>query len=198
MTPDAAAPFRIKQFVKQTRVIIPLHVKGAPQSGEINIRPLIAGPLKVSAAIIGYTQCGENPDPAPIAFDMTVEPGAPEIVIADRFDLAKPDQIIVSPDGKRRLEIFGQRFHLIDVATGALLADEVGAEPRFSPTGRFIIARKENAYSTRDSIDGKVIVNNGTMGYTCRKCKYILGRPRQFRYIRKFILPRYGSCSQCT
>jgi hypothetical protein len=68
--------------------------------------------------IIGYTQCGENPDPAPVAFDMTVEPGAPEIVIADRFDLAKPDQIIASPDGTRRLEIYGPRYRLTDVSTG--------------------------------------------------------------------------------
>ena len=172
LTPDAAAPFRIKQFIKQTRVIIPLHVKGAPQSGEIKIRPLHALPLKVSAAIIGYTQCGENPDPAPIAFDLTVAPGAPEIVIADRFDLAKPDQIIASPDGTRRLEIYGprynvngadfvihpgfqRRFRLIDEATGALLADELGAQPRFSPTGRFVIAWVENDYSIWDSVDGK-------------------------------------------
>jgi uncharacterized protein len=172
LTPEAKAPFRIKQFLKDTRVIIPLHVKGAPQSGEVKIRPLIAGPLKVSAAIIGYTQCGENPDPAPIAFEMTPEPGAPEIVIADRFDLAKPDQIIASPEGKRRLEIYGprynvngadsvihpgfqRRFRLIDEATGALLADELGAQPRFSPTGRFVIAWVENDYSIWDSVDGK-------------------------------------------
>ena len=156
LTPEAKAPFRIKQFVKDTRVIIPLHVKGAPQNGAIKIRPLIAGPLRVSAAIVGYTQCGENPDPAPIAFNITVEPGAPEIVVADRFDLAKPDQIIASPDGKRRIEIYGPRYHLIDAATGALLADEVGKEPRFSPMGRFVIANVEKHFSIRDSIDGRV------------------------------------------
>ena len=156
LTPEAKAPFRIKQFLQQTRVIIPLHVKGAPQSGEVKIRPLIAGPLKVSAAIIGYTQCGENPDPAPIAFDLTVEPGAPEIVVADHFDLAKPDQIIASPDGTRRLEIFGPRFHLIDVATGALLADKVGKEPRFSPTGRFVVVTVKKNFTIIDSIDGNI------------------------------------------
>ena len=156
LTPEAKAPFRIKQFLKQTRVIIPLHVKGAPQSGEVKIRPLIAGPLKVSAAIIGYTQCGENPDPAPIAFDLTVEPGAPEIVIADRFDLAKPDQIIASPDGTRRLEIYGPRYRLIDVATGALLADEIGKEPRFSPTGRFVIALQRKRHSEENFIEARL------------------------------------------
>jgi hypothetical protein len=129
LTPEAKAPFRIEQFLKDTRVIIPLHVKGAPQSGEVKIRPLIAGPLKVSAAIIGYTQCGENPDPGPIVFNLAVEPGAPEIVVADRFDLAKPDQILASPDGERQIEIYGPRYHLIDTVTGALLADENGEEP---------------------------------------------------------------------
>jgi uncharacterized protein len=157
LTPEAKAPFRVKQFLKDTRVIIPLHVKGAPQTGEVKIRPLIAGPLTVSAAIIGYTQCGENPDPAPITFDLTVEPGAPEIVIVDRFDLAEPDQIIASPDGTRRLEIFGPRYHLIDAATGAQLADEVGKEPRFSPTGRFVIGFKESAYAILDAVDGTFI-----------------------------------------
>jgi PAN domain len=151
LTPEAKAPFRIKQFLKDTRVIIPLHVKGAPQSGDIKIRPLIAGPLKVSAAIIGYTQCGENPDPAPIAFDLTAEPGAPEIVIADRFDLAKPDQIIASPDGTRRIEIYGPRYRLIDVVTGAQLADEVGKEPHFSSTGRFLVATVKKNFAIIDS-----------------------------------------------
>ncbi|MGH6848409.1 MAG: tetratricopeptide repeat protein, partial [Methylocella sp.] len=157
LTPKAKAPFRIQQFVKETRVIIPLHVKDAPQSGEVKIRPLLAGPLRLSAAIIGYTQCGESPDPATVAFDLTVEPGAPEIVIADRFDLAKPDQSIASPDGTRRLEIYGPRYHLIDVATGALLTDEVGAEPRFSPTGRFVVAHEKNKFATFDAVDGRLI-----------------------------------------
>ena len=157
LTPEAAAPFRIQQFVEQTRVIIPLHVKGAPMSGELAIRPLVAGPLHVSTGIVGYTQCGENPDLAPIGLDFTVEPGAPEIVIADRFDLAKPDQIIASPDGNRRIEIYGPRYHLIDAATGALLTDEIGAEPRFSPTGRFVIARSADRYEIRDTVDGKLV-----------------------------------------
>jgi hypothetical protein len=157
LPPEAKAPFRIKQFLKDTRVIIPLHVKGAPASGEIKIRPLIAGPLKVSAAIIGYTQCGENPVPTPIGLDFTVEPGAPEIVIADRFDLAKPEPIIASPDGERRIEVYGPRYRLIDTATGDLLADEVGKEPRFSPTGRFVIGFMESAYAILDAVDGKFI-----------------------------------------
>jgi uncharacterized protein len=157
LTPGAKGPFRIQQFVDQTRIIIPLHVKGAPQSGEIKVRPLVAGPLKVSAAIVAYTQCGENPDPAPIAFDLTVEPGAPEIVIDDRFDLARPDQIIASPDRTRRLEIYGPRYRLIDEATGGLLGDDVGTEVRFSPAGRFVIAVSENRFVVRDSVDGKIV-----------------------------------------
>jgi hypothetical protein len=45
---------------------------------------------------------------------------------------------------------------LIDTATGALLADEVGQKPRFSPTGRFVIAEAEGKFQIHDAIDGKV------------------------------------------
>jgi hypothetical protein len=101
-------------------------------------------------------QCGESPDPAPIVFDLMVEPGPPEIVIADRFELTKPDQIIASPDGTRRIEIYGPRYRLIDAATNALLADDVGKEVRFSPSGRFVIGFKESAYAILDAVDGSV------------------------------------------
>jgi hypothetical protein len=44
---------------------------------------------------------------------------------------------------------------LIDVKTGAQLADEVGKEVRFSQTGRFVIAVAEDHFVIRDCIDGK-------------------------------------------
>jgi hypothetical protein len=157
LTPGAAAPFRIKQFLGQTRVIIPLHVEGAPTHGDVKVRPLLAGPLRVSAAIIGFNQCGEDPDPSPATFDITVKPGLPEIIIADRFAISPPDYVISSPDGERRLEVFGQRFHLVDPRTGALLTDAAGDDPRFSPTGRFVVARQLNQLSAFDAIDGKLI-----------------------------------------
>jgi hypothetical protein len=157
LTPDAAAPFRLTQFLDQTRIIVPLHVPGARNSGEIEIRPLVAGPLRLSAAIVGITQCGERPDPAPMALNLTIEPGDAEIVIADRFELKAPDETIVSPDGKRTIEIFGSRFHLIDSATGALLADEAGERPRFSPTGRFVLVHETDRYAAFDAVDGKRI-----------------------------------------
>ena len=50
LAPGAAAPFRLEQFAEQTRVVIPLHVPGAPQTGEIKIRPLAAGRLRMSIA----------------------------------------------------------------------------------------------------------------------------------------------------
>jgi|HubBroStandDraft_6_1064221.scaffolds.fasta_scaffold506003_3 hypothetical protein len=37
----------------------------------------IASRLAAASSRSDYTQCGENPDPAPIAFNLTVEPGAP-------------------------------------------------------------------------------------------------------------------------
>lgn len=157
LTPGAAAPFRLRQFENQTRAVIPLHVDQAPHSGRLEVRALAAGSLKVSAAIVAFTACGENADPHPVGLDLQVEPGAAEIVIADRFGLALPDQVIGSPDGTRRLEVFGQRYRLVDRAKGAILVDSIGTEPRFSPTGRFVAVRAADRYELRDAIDGRLI-----------------------------------------
>ena len=157
LTPAASAPFRFQQFLQQTRIIIPLHVANAPTSGSLLVRPLLAGRLTLSVAIVGVTKCGESQDVSPLSYALSVDLGSPEIVIADRFDLAKPDRVIASPNGTRRIEVFGNRFHLVDLSTGTLLADEVGDDPAFSPTGRFVLAHETNRYDAFDAIDGRLI-----------------------------------------
>jgi uncharacterized protein len=155
LMPAAAAPFRVKQLSTQTRAIIPLHVEGAVLKGSLQIRPLLAGQLRLAIAVIGFTQCGENPDPAPVTSALRVEPGSPEIVIADRFDLRRPDQVIGSPDETRAIEVYGLRYRILDRLTGSILAESIGDKPRFSPTGRFIAAHASNQIEIRDAVDGK-------------------------------------------
>ena len=95
LTPDAAAPFRIKQFLKNTRVIIPLHVDGAASHGELKIRPLLVGSLRVSAAIIGVTECGEDPDPSRLH---SISPSNPDPQkSSSQTALHSRHRIIVSP-----------------------------------------------------------------------------------------------------
>lgn len=157
LMPEAAAPFRVKQLSTQTRAIIPLHVEGATLKGALQIRPLVSGRLQLTIAVIGFTQCGENPDPAPRTAALRVDPGSPEIVIADRFDLRQPDQVIGSPDGTRAIEVYGLRYRILDRQTGSILAESIGDKPLFSPTGRFIAANASNRIEIRDAVDGRFI-----------------------------------------
>ncbi|MCJ2051149.1 caspase family protein [Methylobacterium sp. J-070] len=155
LMPAAAAPFRLKQLATQTRAVIPLHVEGAMLKGSLQIRPLVSGRLQLTIAVIGFTQCGENPDPTPVTSAFRVEPGSPEIVIADRFDLRQPDQVIGSPDETRAIEVYGLRYRILDRLTGSILAESIGDKPRFSPTGRFVAALASNQIEIRDAVDGR-------------------------------------------
>ncbi|MBP0582717.1 caspase family protein [Labrys sp. LIt4] len=157
LAPDAIAPFRLRQFKELTRIVIPLHIGDTARSGSLDVRPLQAGTLHLTAAITGFAQCGELADDSPRSIDLAVSAGTPEIVISDRFELRKPDQSILSPDGTRRIDIVGPRWRLIDVASGSQLSEQVGKEPRFSPTGRFVTATAEEQFSLYDAVDGKFV-----------------------------------------
>jgi hypothetical protein len=165
LTPDAIAPFRIQQSKAQTRIVIPLHIKETARKGSLDIRPLQAGTLHLSAAIIGVAQCGELADDAPKSISLTVSAGTPEIVVSNRFELRKPDQSVLSPNGTRRIDIIGPRWRLIDVASGSQLSEQVGEEPRFSPTGRFVVARAEEKLTLFDAIDGAALHTVGATSY---------------------------------
>lgn len=157
LTPNARAPFDIGQFKTSTRLIVPLSVPGAPRQGEIVIRPLVAESTQVEIGIVGASACGEVQDPSPSRFTLDVQAGRPEVVLANRFDLAAPDQMIASTNRERLIEVVGSRYRLIERQTGAVLADEAGEAPRFSPTGRFLTARLGNRIQVHDTADGRLI-----------------------------------------
>jgi hypothetical protein len=80
-----------------------------------------------------------------------VAAGPPKIVVQD-FVAPEPSaeapasvalalrEIELSSDGRQRLDIFDRRYRVFDRRTGALVADRGGVKPRFSPTGRFVLA----------------------------------------------------------
>ena len=157
LAPGAAAPFELGPSFDQIRVVLPLHVSTTAMAGSLDIRFVEAGEARLTAALIGYARCGALEDPTPKRVDLEIEAGSPEIVIADRFAVQAPDQVILSPKGTRRIDVAGSRWRLIDHATGSQLADLVGAEPRFSPTGRFVVSKVEEFFHVYDAIDGKEV-----------------------------------------
>lgn len=157
LTPEAIAPFRLQQARDRTRVVVPLHLKETARRGRLDIRPLRAGPLQVSAAIVGFASCGELADASPKAIELAVSAGTPQIVIADKFETVKSDESILSPAGDRRIDIIGPRWRLVDLASGSQLSERIGAAPRFSPTGRFIVAAAEEQFTLFDAVDGNAI-----------------------------------------
>jgi len=81
-----------------------------------------------------------------------VAPGEPQIIVQDfvtpdpRLELATPQgaqrlsEVELSFDGRYRMEIFDRRYRVFDRTSGAKIVDRSGVKPRFSPSGRFVIA----------------------------------------------------------
>jgi hypothetical protein len=162
LMPDAIAPFRLQQLKAQTRIVIPLHIKDTARQGSLDIRPLQAGSLHLTAAIVGFARCGELADTTPKSITLAVSAGTPEIVVSNRFELTRPDQSILSLNGTRRIDIIGARWRLVDAASGSQLSEQVGKNPSFSPTGRFVTATDEEEFNLYDAIDGNFVRKLGT------------------------------------
>lgn len=167
LSPGAKAPFGLTQLKEKTRVVVPIHVSGSPQGGSIKVRPLNAGALTLSAAIVGVSRCGESVDPAPKRLALPVDAGRMSIAIADRYALETPDQVIAAPNGRRRIAAIGPRFRIINPHTGSMLGNHLGTEPRFSPTGRFVIAKNQDELQLFDAEDGEFIrsLGNADIGW---------------------------------
>ena len=139
LTRDAAGPTGITFGQQQSRAVIPLHNPTADMRGSIRMQALRAGALELSWALVGRTVCGERII-AEGKSALSASPGSPQIVIQNPYDLEKPDQVVVSDDGRHRLHVFAERFRVFDVETGALVLEAQGRAPNLSPTGRFLAA----------------------------------------------------------
>jgi hypothetical protein len=139
LTQDAAGPTGITFGQQQSRAVIPLHNPTADMRGSIRMQALRAGALELSWALVGRTVCGERII-AEGKSALSASPGSPQIVIQNPYDLEKPDQVVVSDDGRHRLHVFAERFRVFDVETGALVLEAQGRAPNLSPTGRFLAA----------------------------------------------------------
>jgi uncharacterized protein len=178
----ARAPWGIGFGAGKTRVVVPIHDPDVAREGRLWMKPFIAGPLTMEWAVVaGGPGCADVP-PQPIAtvgpFNVAV--GAPQVVIQDFIapdpsselrtatEALRLQEIELSADGRYRLEIFGRRYRVFDIASGAKIVDRSGVKPRFSPTGRFVVASAgdpDQAYPTNfeliDLAAGRVVDHAG-------------------------------------
>lgn len=169
LLPDAIAPFGLPDGAGKTRALVPLFGADALESGSFGIVPLNAGSLEISVSLAGFVRaCGEawSQAVAAGALSVAVSPD-PVFSVRDPFSFDAPTQVIASPDQTTSVEIFDGRYRLVDRANGAVLADREGREPRYSPTGRFLVAQRDESLEVLDAVDGTLLASgpSGDVGW---------------------------------
>jgi len=133
-------PSDIEFGAGRMRVFTPLAAQATPDSGSFKIKPYKAGPFTIDYALVSKTQCGESVLAAGRSGAIEVEPGAPKILIQDFFPAGRPDQTLVSNDGRYRLEISAENYRVFEISSGIKIVDRAGRHPNFSPAARFVAA----------------------------------------------------------
>lgn len=160
LMPNAMAAFGIETYREKSRAIVALYGAGAAKSGKIEIEPVFAGRIKVEFAIVGYQRkCSEELASKRSLGTVKVVPAAlPVIETDDRLIAAAATRYLVSRDKSRLLdERSDGTWRLIDAATRTVIVNRDGTRPRFSSTGRFVLAQSDDGYDILDALDGKIL-----------------------------------------
>lgn len=134
------APLGIQFGESKSRALIPLYQPGSTLTGSFAVQMFDRGQITLEAALVAHTTCGERTLSKGVPKIVTVNPGTPEIVVQDPYDVAVPKSALVSNDGRYLAQIFEGRYRIFDTRTGAKLVDHNGHNPNFSPTSRFVVA----------------------------------------------------------
>lgn len=151
----ARAPYDIAFGAGSTRIIIPIHDADVPRSSSLKVKPYAAGFFDMQWAVIAIDPgCNASPSvhPLPSLGSYEVLAGEPAIVVQD-FVMPDPrlvlnpgsgtetiKEIEISADLRYRLEIFPLRYRVFERSSGAKILERSGVLPRFSPSGRFLVA----------------------------------------------------------
>ncbi|MEX3954169.1 caspase domain-containing protein [Paraburkholderia sp. EG287B] len=139
--PDGApAPFGIDAWSTSTRIFVPLQLGKLTTSGTISITPYASGPLPLRWKVVSPRDGSALDAPGSASEkQLTVESGSPTLTIADPvFFSGRPKRVLASPDGTVRLEDYGDHFRIVDAKSLRETFQGPGAQPAFSPTGRFV------------------------------------------------------------
>lgn len=181
LMPGAVGPFGIPDGQNRTRALVALFGADAARSGNFDIVPLRAGPLQITASVGGYVRrCSGG-------WSTTVADGSVSVAVSaeavfsvrDPFSFETPRRIIASPDGATSLELFDGRYRLIDKSSGAVLVDREGIDPRYSPTGRFLVVHVNEGFELIDAVDGAVLASgrSGDIAWENSDSFLVVGEP---------------------
>lgn len=168
--PEATAPFGLGTAKRETRAFTALSGKKPPEKGQLEVVPLLAGPLRISVFLAGYERaCGKEFEARALDDTLNVATSnEPTFQVRDPFSFEQPAKVLLSPDGLTETEVFDGRYRLTDGTTSAVLADRNGHQVAYSATGRFLTAASgEGGVDVVDTVDGAVVktVGNSVIGW---------------------------------
>lgn len=166
LTPDAKGPHNLAHGAKAARALVAFYRQSdIATDGEISVLPYRRGAQSIGWAVVTAGSCGEQ---ILARGEKTVEvaPGPPEIVVQDLFAITAPLKRLSSPAGTHELLVFKDRYEVLDVATGSRLIARAGIGANFSPTGRFVTARRpaDERLEVVDLVSSKVVAETGRDG----------------------------------
>ncbi len=157
LPPGAKAPSGIAYKRDGLRVFVPLASIAGAEEGSFKVVPYRTGPFTLSPAVVARSSaCGERVLKEMPQRALQVEAGEPRLLIQDFYSLDAPERVVVSDDGRYRLEVFPASYRVFDVATGTKIIDRAGRTPNFSPTARFVgayVSGNENIGGDMEIVD---------------------------------------------
>lgn len=133
-------PAKLNFAKKYMRAFTPLHTRNIPQDINYEIKLYREGEFGISWAITANTPCGEKLLTKVSSQKYVVSSGASNIVVQDVYDYSRPNDVIISNNGRYKLVVFDKYYQVFDRVNGTKILDRRGMCPDFSPTSRFVAA----------------------------------------------------------
>lgn len=153
--PEAPNPFGMNVARGETRAFVSLWARGAAESGEITIRPLVAGSTQLTATLVAWMRsCDEEIVLEKKTSHLNIAPAAAELVLgteAGRADLTHEFDLRAL---NRKIEFGEVRFRLSALSDGTEVITRDGTDLTLSPTGRFLLVDRSEVI---DIIDGTTV-----------------------------------------
>jgi len=158
----AYGPFGIETALDETRALVPLYNQAVGAAGSFGVVPLEAGETTLTATVVGYLrECQQVVELGREMATVQVQPAAPRIVLHDPYALDIYTRKAEIAPLRRRVLYNDHRLLILETELGGEIVERSGSDVRFSPTGRYVAVRSDNATDVIDVLDGAVVARIG-------------------------------------